>query len=490
MHGGSYRQKGTDSEMEIYNTMLISSIMSSNVTQQYMNNFKDQISGVLRGRPFALSPEMCIGLAVLCYSQRSAIWYHMCYVHTTISSIRSLFVKTRVRGGEGEGRGVCSYVLEERYRLDRNPRFSNPTFSAFMEMVQDRMISQKRLSYVMEFSDECPDMVFFEGILPLTADICVSQVIRDEKPDDITKIVWRVVQMVLKSESNDMRSIRALVDKALLAYNNKNAKPDHNLYYFKYSRLYETYKAVPFKTKKTFDSMFFPEKDELIQRLLAFQSPLVEDDGTGLPHTLGLLFHGKPGTGKTSAIKSIAMLLKRHVIAVPMNSIKTLEQLFALFENGHFASKVVPMHRRMYVFEEIDCGPWEHIVKKRTTSAIDVEPSVVALEVKKQPAEDALTLAALLEVLDGMIEMPGRLIVMTTNHPETLDPAIMRHGRIDMTIEFKELRRADIAAMFQIWFKEPLPEELFERLQDGVFTQAQLGNIFATRDMAHIRRKL
>ena len=40
----------------------------------------------------------------------------------------------------------------------------------------------------------------------------------------------------------------------------------------------------------------------------------------------------------------------------------------------------------------------------------------------------------LLNVLDGIVDTPGRIVVMTTNHIETLDPALIRPGRIDKRI--------------------------------------------------------
>ena len=42
-----------------------------------------------------------------------------------------------------------------------------------------------------------------------------------------------------------------------------------------------------------------------------------------------------------------------------------------------------------------------------------------------------LTLAGLLNVLDGVVDSPGRILIMTTNHPEKLDPALIRPGRIN-----------------------------------------------------------
>lgn len=44
---------------------------------------------------------------------------------------------------------------------------------------------------------------------------------------------------------------------------------------------------------------------------------------------------------------------------------------------------------------------------------------------------DDLNLAGLLNVLDGVVDTPGRLLVLSTNHPEMLDPALIRPGRIN-----------------------------------------------------------
>ena len=43
----------------------------------------------------------------------------------------------------------------------------------------------------------------------------------------------------------------------------------------------------------------------------------------------------------------------------------------------------------------------------------------------KWERDDALNLAGLLNVLDGVVDTPGRIVVMTSNHPEKLDPALV-----------------------------------------------------------------
>jgi chaperone BCS1 len=47
------------------------------------------------------------------------------------------------------------------------------------------------------------------------------------------------------------------------------------------------------------------------------------------------------------------------------------------------------------------------------------------------PAQNGITLSGLLNVLDGFHAPTGVLFVMTTNHVEKLDQALLRPGRID-----------------------------------------------------------
>ena len=49
-------------------------------------------------------------------------------------------------------------------------------------------------------------------------------------------------------------------------------------------------------------------------------------------------------------------------------------------------------------------------------------------------------LQGLLNVLDGVVDTPGRIVIMTTNHPEALDPALIRPGRIDKKVYLGYMR--------------------------------------------------
>ena len=64
-----------------------------------------------------------------------------------------------------------------------------------------------------------------------------------------------------------------------------------------------------------------------------------------------------------------------------------------------------------------------------------------------------LKLSDLLEAFDGVLEMNGRMLIITTNHLEKLDPALVRPGRMDTSLEFKRCNKMAILDFFKHFFK-------------------------------------
>ena len=92
-----------------------------------------------------------------------------------------------------------------------------------------------------------------------------------------------------------------------------------------------------------------------------------------------------------------------------------------------------------------------------------------------QPATDSLKLSGVLNVLDVVDDTPGRIVVMTTNHPEELDPALIRPGRIDKKILLTYMVAEDVMAMLKHCFQvTELTDNQRRRIQE-VFTSGSLG---------------
>lgn len=65
---------------------------------------------------------------------------------------------------------------------------------------------------------------------------------------------------------------------------------------------------------------------------------------------------------------------------------------------------------------------------------------------------EKLNLSFLLNLLDGVLETPGRIIIMTSNHPEKLDKALIRPGRIDIALNVGFCTRDMIVDMIQYFY--------------------------------------
>jgi hypothetical protein len=233
------------------------------------------------------------------------------------------------------------------------------------------------------------------------------------------------------------------------------------------------YSFMPFKSNKSFDNLFFEQKQILIDKLDYFKNHKEEYDRLGIPYALGMLFHGEPGTGKTSAIKAIARYTGRHIIVLSTRHIRNYNQLKECLVMKRVVDYAIPHEKRLYVIEEIDCSHWEDIVnsrKPKDTTAVSKDPD------KDKDTDFTITLGDLLELLDGIIELPGRMIIFTTNHPERIDPALMRPGRVDINVCFKRLNRFDVARLYHLWFHEVLNTDL---IRDYEYTQAELGQLFS-----------
>ena len=85
--------------------------------------------------------------------------------------------------------------------------------------------------------------------------------------------------------------------------------------------------------------------------------------------------------------------------------------------------------------------------------------------------KDKLNLSGLLNVLDGVVDTPERIVVMTTNHPEILDPALIRPGRIDQKLLLAYMKWHNVVLMIEHYFqlgKGGLSEPLTGRVRDAI----------------------
>ncbi|KAF2215074.1 hypothetical protein CERZMDRAFT_27539, partial [Cercospora zeae-maydis SCOH1-5] len=134
----------------------------------------------------------------------------------------------------------------------------------------------------------------------------------------------------------------------------------------------------------------------------------------GLPLRKGILLHGPPGTGKTSFSTALAGHFGLDLYILSFTSTE--------MDDGKLATLFSELPEKCVVLmEDVDSAgiERENIVK----------PSTDLLAPKKR-----VTLSGLLNVIDGAGAAEGRLLIMTSNSANSLDPALVRPGRIDHKI--------------------------------------------------------
>merc|ERR1719324_2036056 len=82
--------------------------------------------------------------------------------------------------------------------------------------------------------------------------------------------------------------------------------------------------------------------------------------------------------------------------------------------------------------------------------------------------KDKLNLSGLLNVLDGVVDTPERILIMTTNHPEQLDPALIRPGRIDKKLLLGYMTPIHVCSMVNHYFRCELSQEQQMRIEVAI----------------------
>jgi hypothetical protein len=263
---------------------------------------------------------------------------------------------------------------------------------------------------------------------------------------------------------------------------------------------YERWGETVFESTRTFNNIFFEKKLRVLEKIHFFVQNKAWYYEKGIPYSMGIGIYGPPGTGKTSFIKALSNLTGRHIITISLKMIKSKKQLDSIFfeerYNVNNEKSGITFDKKIIVFEDIDCigdivlarefrKPEQHLLLPQQILT-DVTPICVTadkpVQAPKMKLEDPVTLDDLLNLWDGIRETPGRMMILSSNHYDKLDPAIKRPGRIDIALELAYASRNTVKEMHHHFFGTEMEEDVLEKINNHFYSPAEIVNIYMTEE--------
>ncbi len=161
----------------------------------------------------------------------------------------------------------------------------------------------------------------------------------------------------------------------------------------------------------------------------------------------GYLLEGPPGNGKTSSIFALAAHLKMPIYMLHLPSVSGDNCFMGLI--GELPSPCI------LLIEDID-------------TAFNGRKSLLS--------DEGVTYSCFLNVFDGVASKKGRIAFLTTNHPEKLDKALLRHGRIDRRFHYPNASRWQMIQLYNRFLpgSNGQAEAFAESLREGEHSMAEV----------------
>lgn len=185
------------------------------------------------------------------------------------------------------------------------------------------------------------------------------------------------------------------------------------------------------RRKRPLDSVILDNgvKERIVQDVKDFLSSHRWYYDRGIPYRRGYLLYGPPGTGKSSFIQALAGELNYDI------AILNLSERGLTDDRLNHLLTIIP-NRTLVLLEDVDAA----FSNRRVQTDADGYRGA------------NVTFSGLLNALDGVASAEERIIFLTTNHVERLDEALVRPGRVDMTVRLGEATRYQVSCLWDRFY--------------------------------------
>jgi mitochondrial chaperone BCS1 len=197
------------------------------------------------------------------------------------------------------------------------------------------------------------------------------------------------------------------------------------------------------RRKRPLDSVILDAgvKETIVQDVKEFQASSKWYHDRGIPYRRGYLLHGPPGTGKSSFIQALAGELDYDIAILNLSERGLTDDRL-----NHLLTIIPP--RTLVLLEDVDVA----FANRRVQSDPDGYRGAT------------VTFSGLLNALDGVASAEERIVFLTTNYVERLDSALVRPGRVDMTVRLGEATRYQVEQLWDRFYGEYDESENSKRL--------------------------
>lgn len=200
---------------------------------------------------------------------------------------------------------------------------------------------------------------------------------------------------------------------------------------------------------RNLDSLALPKHtlDKLIKHIDDYSTSKEWFQKHGIIYKTGILLQGPPGTGKTSLVTAMCSKYKKNCYLVDLNQMndESLTRAIAAVPEG-----------QIILMEDIDAyfSNREEGTKSMVSEIKEIQ---------------GCSLIGILNALDGIACGIDRIVFATTNHPENLDPALIREGRFDLKLTIDHMEDVVFKQYFHKFYPSFSFAELANwKLQDNI----------------------
>lgn len=151
----------------------------------------------------------------------------------------------------------------------------------------------------------------------------------------------------------------------------------------------------------------------------------------GIPYRRGYLLYGPPGCGKSSFITALAGEIEYGIC------------LLNLSERGLTDDRLNHL---------MNVAPQQSIILLEDIDAAFVSREDTKMQKSAFEGLNRVTFSGLLNCLDGVASTEARIVFMTTNYLDRLDPALIRPGRVDVKEYVGYCSRHQLQQMFMRFY--------------------------------------